>query len=164
MLKKIKETTSFLQAKTSLKPMVGIVLGKGLENLSSEIKIEEAIPYAEIPNFPVSTIQDHQGQLLFGTINEIPVVAMQGQFHYYEGYSLKECTFPIRVMKYLGIKQLMSSNVSRGVNANFSIGDIVLITDHINMLPDNPLRGKNYDELGSRFPDMSEPYDVILRN
>lgn len=162
MLAQIQETKSFLENKTSIKPFAGIVLGTGLGNLSSEIEIETAIPYSEIPNFPVSTVQGHSGQLIFGTLNSVPVVAMQGRFHYYEGYSLKECTFPIRVMKMLGIKNLFLSNASGGVNANFEIGDIMLINDHINLLPDNPLRGKNIDELGPRFPDMSEPYSKNL--
>ncbi|MDF1671885.1 MAG: purine-nucleoside phosphorylase [Vicingaceae bacterium] len=164
MLAQIQETKSFLENKTSVKPFTGIVLGTGLGNLSSEIEVETAIPYSEIPNFPVSTVQGHSGQLIFGTLNGVPVVAMQGRFHYYEGYSLKECTFPIRVMKMLGIKNLFLSNASGGVNANFEIGDIMLITDHINLLPDNPLRGKNIDELGPRFPDMSEPYSKDLNN
>lgn len=158
MLKKIQETKLFLDSKTTLKPKVGIVLGTGLGNLSSEIDIEIAIPYEEIPNFPVSTVQGHSGKLVFGYLSGVPVVAMQGRFHYYEGYSLQECTFPIRVMKMLGISHLFLSNASGGVNANFEVGDIMLITDHINLLPDNPLRGKNIDELGPRFPDMSEPY------
>ncbi|MDT8412183.1 MAG: purine-nucleoside phosphorylase [Vicingaceae bacterium] len=158
MLEKIQQTKAYLASKTQLKPKAGIVLGTGLGNLSTEIKIETAIPYEEIPNFPVSTVEGHSGKLLFGTLNGIPVVAMQGRFHYYEGYSLQECTFPIRVMKALGIEQLFLSNASGGVNANFEVGDIMLITDHINLLPDNPLRGKNINELGPRFPDMSEPY------
>jgi purine-nucleoside phosphorylase len=164
MLQQIQETKAFLESKTNTKPFVGIVLGTGLGNLSSEINIETAIPYSEIPNFPISTVEGHNGKLLFGTINNVPVVAMQGRFHYYEGYSLKECTFPIRVMKSLGISNLFLSNASGGVNADFEIGDIMLITDHINLFPDNPLRGKNIDELGPRFPDMSEPYDKSLRN
>jgi len=164
MLEQIQETKLFLQSKTKIQPVVGIVLGTGLGNLSSEIKIEVAIPYSEIPNFPVSTVEGHSGQLIFGKINNISVVAMQGRFHYYEGYSLKECTFPIRVMKTLGISNLILSNASGGVNANFNIGDIMLITDHINLLPDNPLRGRNIDELGARFPDMSEPYSKKLNN
>jgi purine-nucleoside phosphorylase len=162
MLKKIEETKQFLKSKTSLQPKVGIVLGTGLGNLSTEIDVEIAIPYEEIPNFPVSTVQGHSGKLVFGHLNNVPVVAMQGRFHYYEGYSLQECTFPIRVMKALGISQLFLSNASGGVNANFEVGDIMLITDHINLLPDNPLRGKNIEELGPRFPDMSEPYDKKL--
>ncbi len=164
MLEQIQETKEFLQNKTNILPVAGIVLGTGLGNLSSEITIETAIPYSEIPNFPISTVEGHSGQLIFGKLNEVPVVAMQGRFHYYEGYSLKECTFPIRVMHALGIKNLFLSNASGGVNPDFEIGDIMLITDHINMLPDNPLRGKNIDELGPRFPDMSEPYSKNLNS
>ncbi|MDG1477240.1 MAG: purine-nucleoside phosphorylase [Vicingaceae bacterium] len=162
MLAKINKTKQFLETKTQIKPSTGIILGTGLGNLSSEIEIDIAIPYSEIPNFPVSTVEGHNGQLIFGTINNSPVVAMQGRFHYYEGYSLKECTFPIRVMKALGISNLFISNASGGVNPNYEIGDIMLITDHINLFPDNPLRGKNIDELGPRFPDMSEPYSHKL--
>ncbi|OFY93982.1 MAG: purine-nucleoside phosphorylase [Bacteroidetes bacterium RIFCSPLOWO2_12_FULL_31_6] len=162
MLKQIQETKTFLESKTKIHPFAGIVLGTGLGNLSTEIKIETAIPYEDIPHFPVSTVEGHHGQLIFGTINNVPIVAMQGRFHYYEGYSLKECTFPIRVMKALGIVNLFLSNASGGVNSTFDIGDIMLITDHINLLPDNPLRGKNIDELGPRFPDMSEPYSKEL--
>lgn len=162
MLQKINETKQFLELKTQIKPSTGIILGTGLGNLSTEIDIEIAIPYAEIPNFPISTVEGHNGQLIFGTINNSPVVAMQGRFHYYEGYSLKECTFPIRVMKALGISNLFISNASGGVNPGYEIGDIMLITDHINLFPDNPLRGKNIDELGPRFPDMSEPYNHKL--
>ena len=164
MLQKIQETSAFLKSKTKNTPFAGIVLGTGLGNLSTEIEIEIAIPYSDIPNFPISTVEGHTGQLIFGTINKVPVVAMQGRFHYYEGYSLQECTFPIRVMKSLGVTNLFLSNASGGVNANYKIGDIMLITDHINLLPDNPLRGKNINELGPRFPDMSEPYDLDLRN
>jgi len=162
MLQQIKETTSFLETKTSLNPIAGIVLGTGLGNLSTEIMVDVAIPYSEIPNFPVSTVEGHSGELIFGTINNIAIVAMKGRFHYYEGYSLQECTFPIRVMKKLGIKHLLLSNASGGVNENFEIGDIMLITDHINLLPANPLIGKNIDELGPRFPDMSEAYSNHL--
>src|SRR3990167_9194565 len=126
MLKQIQETKTFLESKTKIHPFAGIVLGTGLGNLTSEIKIETAIPYEDIPHFPVSTVEGHHGQLIFGTINNMPIVAMQGRFHYYEGYSLKECTFPIRVMKALGIANLFLSNASGGVNSTFDIGDIML--------------------------------------
>jgi len=162
MLQQIQETKDYLLKNTTVKPMVGIVLGTGLGNLSAEIEIENAIPYKDIPNFPISTVQGHSGKLIFGYLNNTPIVAMQGRFHFYEGYSLQQCTFPIRVMKFLGIKSLILSNASGGVNKNFNIGDIMLITDHINLMPDNPLRGKNYEELGPRFPDMSEPYSKTL--
>jgi purine-nucleoside phosphorylase len=162
MLQQIQETKDFLNRKTKTKPVAGIVLGTGLGNLSNQIQIESAIPYSEIPNFPISTVEGHKGQLIFGSINNVPIVAMQGRFHYYEGYSLQECIFPIRVIRALGISNLFLSNASGGVNSNYNIGDIMLITDHINLLPDNPLRGKNIDELGPRFPDMSEPYSNEL--
>jgi len=125
MLEKIQQTKAFLASKTQLKPKAGIVLGTGLGNLSTEIKIETAIPYEEIPNFTVSTVEGQSGKLIIGTLNGIHVLAMQGRFHYYEGYSLQECTFPIRVMKALGIEQLFLSNASGGVNANFEVGDIM---------------------------------------
>ena len=162
MLQQIQETKDFIDSKSKIKPKVGIVLGTGLGNLSSEIKVEISIPYSTIPNFPISTVEGHQGQLIFGTLNNTSIVAMQGRFHYYEGYTLKECTFPIRVMHALGIENLLISNASGGVNPLFEIGDIMLVNDHINLLPGNPLRGKNIDELGPRFPDMSEPYSKKL--
>jgi purine-nucleoside phosphorylase len=159
MLEQIKETASFLQTKTSFQPSVGIILGTGLGGLVKEIKIDHAIPYEDIPNFPVSTVQGHSGKLIFGTLGNKKVVAMQGRFHYYEGYTMAEVVFPVRVMKYLGISTLIVSNASGGVNPTFEVGDIMIIDDHINLFPNNPLIGKNYEELGPRFPDMSEPYD-----
>ena len=162
MLQQIQQTVDYIRTRTNVQPKVGVVLGTGLGGLVSEIEIESAIPYEEIPNFPVSTVEGHSGQLIFGTLNNVPVVAMQGRFHYYEGYNLKEVTFPIRVFKLLGIEALFLSNASGGVNDAFEIGDIMLITDHINLIPDNPLKGKNIDELGPRFPDMSEPYSNAL--
>lgn len=164
MLQQIQATASYLKNKTQTKPRVGIILGTGLGNLSSEIVVETEIPYESIPNFPVSTVKGHSGKLIFGTIDNIEVVAMKGRFHFYEGYSMQEITFPVRVLKQLGVNQLIISNASGGVNKNFNIGDIMLITDHINLMPDNPLRGKNYDKLGPRFPDMSEPYSKNLNN
>jgi purine-nucleoside phosphorylase len=159
MLEQIKETASFLQQKTSFQPNVGIILGTGLGGLVKEIKVDHAIPYEEIPNFPVSTVQGHSGKLIFGTLGNKKVVAMQGRFHFYEGYTMAEVVFPVRVMKYLGISTLIVSNASGGVNPTFEVGDIMIIDDHINLFPTNPLIGKNYVELGPRFPDMSEPYD-----
>jgi purine-nucleoside phosphorylase len=159
MLEQIKETASFLQTKTNFQPNVGIILGTGLGGLVKEINIEHAIPYEDIPNFPVSTVQGHSGKLIFGTLGNKKVVAMQGRFHYYEGYTMGEVVFPVRVMKYLGISTLIVSNASGGVNPTFEVGDIMIIDDHINLFPNNPLIGKNYEELGPRFPDMSEPYD-----
>ncbi len=162
MLEQIQQAKNYIQSLTQTKPTVGIVLGSGLGNLTSNIQIEQTIPYKDIPNFPVSTVEGHQGSLIIGKLNGVSIIAMKGRFHYYEGYSAQQCTFPIRVMHALGIKQLVLSNASGGVNENFEIGDIMLINDHINLLPDNPLRGKNIDELGPRFPDMSEPYSKKL--
>ena len=162
MLEKINQTVAFIKSRTTVEPRVGIVLGTGLGNLTDEIKIVTAIPYTEIPNFPVSTVVGHKGQLVFGTLNGINVVAMQGRFHFYEGYSMQELSFPIRVMKYLGIKTLVLSNASGGVNPTFEVGDIMIITDHINLMGNNPLIGKNNDEIGPRFPDMHDTYDKAL--
>jgi len=158
-LEQILETVDFINSKTgSFKPEVGIVLGSGLGGLTKDIDIQYAIPYEDIPNFPVSTVKGHEGKLVFGTLNGRKVVVMQGRFHYYEGYSTKTITFPIRVMKYLGIKLLVLSNASGGINKTFRVSDIMIITDHINLLP-NPLIGVNDDRIGPRFPDMSEPYN-----
>lgn len=162
MLEQIKETASFLKEKTNFNPTVGIILGTGLGGLVKEIETIHAIPYEEIPNFPISTVQGHSGKLIFGRLGGEDVVAMQGRFHYYEGYSMNEVVFPVRVMKFLGIKHLFVSNASGGVNRKFEVGDIMIIDDHINLFPTNPLIGKNIDELGPRFPDMSEPYDLAL--
>jgi len=159
LTEKIKETTEYLQKNVNIKPEIGIILGTGLGGLVNEIEITHVMPYETIPNFPVSTVEGHSGKLIFGVLSGKKVVAMQGRFHYYEGYTMTELTFPVRVMKYLGIERLFVSNASGGVNPDFEIGDLMIITDHINMLPDNPLMGKNYPELGPRFPDMSEAYD-----
>ncbi len=158
MWEKVKETVSFIKNKTNFKPEYGVVLGSGLGGFAEDIKIEFSIPYVEIPNFPVSTVQGHKGALLFGTIGTKKVMAMQGRFHYYEGYDMKQVTFPIRVMKQLGVEKLIVSNASGGVNPNFKIGDVMLIKDHINMMPEHPLRGHNDERFGSRFVNMSEPY------
>lgn len=159
MLEKILETVDFIKSKTNgFEPEVGIVLGSGLGGLVNVIDTQYSIPYAEIPNFPVSTVAGHQGKLILGTLSGRRVVAMQGRFHYYEGYSTKEVTFPIRVLKYLGIKLLVLSNASGGINPDFRVSDIMFITDHINLLP-NPLIGKNDDRIGTRFPEMSEAYN-----
>ncbi|MDR0660024.1 MAG: purine-nucleoside phosphorylase [Prevotellaceae bacterium] len=161
MLEKIKETTSFIQSKITATPEVGIILGTGLGGLVEHIENKQAIEYKDIPNFPVSTVEGHSGRLIFGTLGGMRVMAMQGRFHYYEGYNMQKVTFPVRVMKEIGIKQLFVSNASGGVNPHFAIGDLMLITDHINLMP-NPLLGKNYKELGVRFPDMSEAYSKEL--
>lgn len=159
MLTKIKEAYDYITEQTSVKPSVGIILGTGLGGLVKEIEIIDEIEYKNIPNFPVSTVQSHSGKLIFGKLGGKEVVAMQGRFHYYEGYSMQEVTFPVRVMKYLGIERLFVSNASGGVNPDYEIGEIMILNDHINLFPAHPLIGKNIDELGPRFPDMSEPYD-----
>ncbi len=159
MLEKILETVDFIKSKTNgFEPEVGIVLGSGLGGLVNVIDTQYTISYKDIPNFPVSTVAGHQGKLILGTLSGRKVVAMQGRFHYYEGYSTKEVTFPIRVLKYMGIKLLVLSNASGGVNPDFRVSDIMFITDHINLLP-NPLIGKNDDRIGTRFPELSEAYN-----
>jgi purine-nucleoside phosphorylase len=162
MSDKALATSEFLRRHTGLIPRIGIILGTGLGGLVKEIEIERTIPYTDIPNFPVSTVEGHHGQLIFGTINGVPVLAMQGRFHYYEGYSMKEVTFPVRVMKLMGIETLFVSNASGGLNPDFKVGDIMIIDDHINMFGTNPLIGKNNNALGPRFPDMSQPYSKVL--
>ncbi|MEO0310589.1 MAG: hypothetical protein RIQ89_246 [Bacteroidota bacterium] len=160
MLEKISQTTAFIAQRVNIQPEIGIILGSGLGGLVNEITDQIAIPYSEIPNFPVSTVKGHGGKLIFGSLGGKKVVAMQGRFHYYEGYSMQEVTFPVRIMKALGIERLILSNASGGMNEAYKVGDVVIINDHINLLPSNPLIGKNFDELGPRFPDMSEPYDL----
>jgi purine-nucleoside phosphorylase len=161
MLEKIQESVEFIKSKTSVNPKIAIILGSGLGDLADEVQVTEKIPYSDIPNFPVSTIKGHNGQLIFGTLNGVEVVAMQGRFHFYEGYNMTEVTFPVRVFKNLGIEYLFVSNASGGVNPNFSVGDIMFISDHINLMP-NPLLGMNYESLGPRFVDMSQAYDKEL--
>ena len=160
MYEKIKETTSLIKSRTGIQPQYGIILGSGLGNLASKIEVNTVIPYSEIPNFPVSTVKGHKGQLVFGYLAGKPVVAMQGRFHFYEGYTMKELSFPVRVLNDLGIKLIIISNAAGGMNPEFSVGDIMLINDHINLMPTNPLMGPNDDSLGPRFPDMSEPYNL----
>jgi purine-nucleoside phosphorylase len=162
MLEKIRETAKFLTANTSVNPKIAIVLGSGLGGLVNEIDISESFAYSEIPNFPVSTVAGHGGKLIFGRISGVEIMAMQGRFHFYEGYDMKTLTFPIRVMKDMGVDTLLLSNAAGGMNPEFKVGDIMIIRDHINFFPSNPLLGKNYDELGPRFPDMSEVYDNKL--
>ncbi len=156
---KIQETVDYIQSKVKEKPVVGIVLGTGLGNLADEIEIEFTLPYKDIINFPVSTVKGHQGELIFGRLSGKYVVAMKGRFHYYEGYSIQEVTFPIRVLRFLGIETLILSNAAGGMNPEFQIGDIMIIHDHINLMGTNPLIGHNDERLGPRFPDMSEVYD-----
>jgi len=161
-IEELKETADFLRSKIAGSPVVGIVLGTGLNDLVNHIDLSVPIPYNEIPHFPTSTVEFHKGQLIFGTIDGITVIAMQGRFHYYEGYSMQQITFPIRVMKELGIEYLLLSNAAGGMNAHFKKGDLIITEDHINLLPDNPLRGLG-NEFGNRFVDMSQPYDKSLR-
>lgn len=156
------ESLDFLKGEIDFKPVTGIVLGTGLGDLVNNIEVHAKIPYSRIPHFPVSTVEGHHGALIFGYLNNRPVVAMQGRFHYYEGYSMKEVTYPIRIMKLLGIKDIFISNASGGVNPDFEVGDLMLIRDHINFFPESPLRGPNHDEFGPRFTDMSEAYDKGL--
>ncbi|MFV8342213.1 purine-nucleoside phosphorylase [Flavobacterium sp. XS2P39] len=158
MWKEVQQTVSYIKERIYFTPEYGVILGSGLGSFTNEMKIEFTLPYNEIPNFPVATVQGHKGALVFGTIGGKKVVAMQGRFHFYEGYSMKEVTFPVRVMKFLGVDKLIVSNASGGVNPKYKVGSIVLITDHINMAPEHPLRGKNDERFGPRFVNMSEPY------
>ncbi len=163
MLKKINQTADYIRTKViGTLPDTAIILGTGLGALVEHIENKRFIPYAEIPNFPLSTVEGHSGNLIFGTLGNTSVMAMQGRFHYYEGYDMKQVTFPVRVMKALGVKNLLVSNAAGGMNKEFRVGDIMIITDHINLFPENPLRGKNYEELGPRFPAMTEAYDKEL--
>jgi purine-nucleoside phosphorylase len=159
MLTQFKQSVEFIKSRTSVEPTIGIILGTGLGGLVKEINVIDEIPYQDIPNFPVSTVESHSGKLIFGELGGKKVVAMQGRFHYYEGYNMQQVTFPVRVMKLLGIQRLFVSNASGGVNPDFEVGEIMIQNDHINLFPAHPLIGKNFDELGPRFPDMSEPYD-----
>ncbi len=164
ILEKIKQTANFINDKSqNFAPEVGVVLGTGLGNFADHIDVKHVVEYNEIPNFPVSTVQGHKGRLIFGYIGEKRVVAMQGRFHYYEGYSMEQVTFPIRVLKFLGIKNLFVSNASGGINTSFRVGDLMVITDHINLMP-NPLIGANIEELGPRFPDMHDCYNPELNS
>jgi purine-nucleoside phosphorylase len=164
LMEQIKETVEFIRTQTKSEPPIGIILGTGLGKLAEEIEKETVIDYENIPNFPVSTVESHKGKLLFGKLGGKDVVAMQGRFHYYEGYDLQKVTFPVRVMKELGIKILIVSNASGGVNPQLNVSDLVMITDHINFLGSNPLFGKNDDRLGPRFPDMHDCYTKQLRD
>ena len=161
MLQKIQETAEFLKSKMRTSPETAIILGTGLGSLVNEITEKYEIEYKDIPNFPLSTVEGHSGKLIFGKLGDTEIMAMQGRFHFYEGYSMKEVTFPVRVMRELGIKTLFVSNAAGGMNPEFIIGDLMIITDHINMFPEHPLRGKNIP-YGDRFPDMSTAYDKEL--
>ena len=162
MLTQFKESVAYIQSKTNVQPTIGIILGTGLGGLVKEINVIDEIEYKNIPNFPVSTVESHSGKLIFGELGGKKVVAMQGRFHFYEGYDMKQVTFPVRVMKLLGIERLFVSNASGGVNPDFEVGEIMIQNDHINLFPAHPLIGKNFDELGPRFPDMSDPYDADM--
>jgi purine-nucleoside phosphorylase len=162
MMSKIKEATDFIRSITDFEPVAGIVLGSGLGSFTRELKVEKEIPYGDIPHFPVSTVKGHSGKLIFAELSGKKIVVMAGRFHFYEGYHADEVVFPIRVMKMLGIKQLMLSNAAGGTNPDFVVGDLMIITDHISQFQVNPLIGKNIDELGTRFPDMTEPYNKEL--
>lgn len=154
----------FLKNQGIESPAIGIVLGTGLHQLVNHVSVKQTISYSDIPGFPVSTVEFHKGNLIYGTVSGKNVLIMQGRFHAYEGYTMQQIVFPIRVMKLLGIQKLFLSNAAGGINLSFKKGDVILIDDHINLLTGNPLSGKNYDELGLRFPDMSEPYDIGLKN
>jgi purine-nucleoside phosphorylase len=163
MLDNIESTARYIKNRIGdFEPEVGIILGTGLGGLVKEIVVEKQLMYSNIPDFPISTLEFHSGKLIFGTLGGVKVVAMQGRLHYYEGYNMQQITFPVRVMKYLGIKTLYVSNASGSLNADFKKGDLMVIADHINLQPQNPLVGRNYEELGPRFPDMSQPYQRTL--
>ncbi|MDR0232379.1 MAG: purine-nucleoside phosphorylase [Dysgonamonadaceae bacterium] len=163
MLKNLNETVEWLKARIPAETKIGIILGTGLGDLANNIKDKKEISYEEIPHFPVSTVEGHSGKLIVGTLGGKPILAMQGRFHYYEGYCMQDVTYPIRVMQFLGISHLFVSNAAGGMNRSLEVGDIMLIEDHINLFPEHPLRGRNLPEFGVRFPDMSEPYDKKLR-
>lgn len=162
LLQQIAAAADHIKKMWSETPQVGIILGSGLGNLADEITESIEIPYGEIPHFPVSSVEGHRGRLILGRMNGRPVVAMAGRFHYYEGYSMQQVTFPVRVMKALGVRTLLISNAAGGMNTQFKVGDLMIIRDHINLQPEHPLRGANIAELGPRFPDMSEPYSKAL--
>ncbi|MEO6000618.1 MAG: purine-nucleoside phosphorylase [Chitinophagaceae bacterium] len=163
-MEQITKATDFLIEQKIDQPHIGIVLGTGLHELINQVKIEQNIPYSKIPGFPVATVEFHKGNLVYGTIGGKYVLIMQGRFHAYEGHTMQQIVFPIRVMKLLGIKKLLLSNAAGGINLTYKKGDLVMIDDHINLQSGNPLTGKNYDQLGERFPDMSNPYNTELNN
>jgi purine-nucleoside phosphorylase len=164
MLQKIEETTTYLQAKGFTGASTAVVLGTGLGSFVNLINIEQTIPYHDIPDFPVATVEFHKGQLIIGTVGNKKVMVLQGRFHFYEGYSMQQITFPVRVLKNLGVQYLLLSNAAGGMNPAFKKGDLVLIDDHINMLPENPLRGLNDPAFGNRFVDMRQPYSSYLND
>ena len=158
------ETATYIKTRFNAEPVIGVVLGSGLGNFTKELQPEFEIDYSDLPHFPVSTVKGHTGKLVFGTMHGKHVVVMAGRFHYYEGYTTQQVVYPIRVMKMLGVKTLLISNAAGGVNTSFKMGDLMIINDHISLFTINPLLGKNEDELGIRFPDMSEPYSINLIN
>ena len=162
MIEKIKETAAFIKEQFSIIPETAIILGTGLGELANHITDQKELAYKDIPNFPISTVEGHSGKLIFGKLGTKDIMAMQGRFHFYEGYDMKQVTFPVRVMKQLGVKTLFVSNAAGGMNPTFKVGDLMVIRDHINLFPEHPLHGKNYNELGPRFPDMSEAYSKRL--
>lgn len=162
MLEKIRQTADYIRQTVGEMPEIAIILGTGLGDLANKINVAKELDYKDIPNFPISTVEGHSGKLIFGQLGNKYVMAMKGRFHYYEGYDMKQVTFPVRVMKELGVKTLFVSNAAGGMNKEFEVGDVMIITDHINLFPENPLRGKNYEELGPRFPAMTEAYSHRL--
>lgn len=163
MWEQVQETVAYINDKTNnFTPDYGVILGSGLGSFTDDIQVQFTLPYVEIPNFPVSTVEGHKGALVFGTIGHKKVVAMQGRFHFYEGYDMKQVTFPVRVIKYLGANKLVVSNASGGVNPNYKVGSIVILKDHINMMPEHPLHGKNDERFGPRFLNMSEPFSRAM--
>jgi len=162
-IEKLSEARRYLNEKVNILPEMGIILGSGLGGFVEIMEDKIAIPYRDIPNFPVSTVEGHKGELVFGKVHGRPIVAMQGRFHYYEGYNMQEVTFPVRVMQVLGVNGLIVTNAAGGINPAFRPGDLILIKDHINMMGDNPLKGANLSNLGPRFPDLSEGYDLEWR-
>src|SRR5512133_2215014 len=158
MLEKIKATSDFIKDKTSFTGKIAVILGSGLGGFSSKVEVDMALDYAEIPNFPVSTVEGHSGKLIFGKLGNKEILVMQGRFHFYEGYPMDQVTFPIRVFRELGIEYLLVSNAAGGINYSFEVGDVMMITDHINLFGTNPLIGINLNELGPRFPDMTRAY------
>mgnify|MGYP000221443246 FL=1 len=161
-LEKIQETAEYIRKAVGEMPKIGIILGTGLGDLVNYIDVKKELDYHDIPNMPISTVEGHSGKLIFGTLGGKYVVAMKGRFHYYEGYDMKQVTFPVRVMKAVGVETLFVSNAAGGMNKEFKVGDVMIITDHINLFPENPLRGRNYEELGPRFPAMTEAYSHAL--
>lgn len=162
LIEQLKKTTAYIRRNCNTTTSIGIILGSGLGNFISELKVESEIPYGDIPHFPVSTVEGHQGKLIFGEINGKKVVAMAGRFHFYEGYPASQVIYPVRIMKMLGVETLLISNAAGGVNPNFAVGDLMIIKDHISFFVHNPLVGENQNELGPRFPDMSEAYSAAI--